>query len=57
MAAVYWVVQFGAAICGSLLARAFFGRAGNLAATMPQAGPFLAGRRVRGDPHLWAWSS
>jgi len=38
MAAVYWVVQFGAAICGSLLARAFFGRSGNLAATMPQPG-------------------
>jgi len=38
MAAVYWVVQFGAAICGSLLARAFFGRAGNLAATMPKPG-------------------
>jgi MIP family channel proteins len=38
MAAVYWVVQFGAAICGSLLARAFFGRAGKLAATMPKPG-------------------
>src|SRR5712672_2999799 len=25
MAGVYWVVQFGAAICGSLLARALFG--------------------------------
>ncbi len=25
MAAVYWVVQFAAAVCGSLLARAFFG--------------------------------
>jgi aquaporin Z len=39
MAAVYWVVQFGAAICGSLLARAFFGPAGHLAATMPKPGP------------------
>src|SRR5262249_52961422 len=38
MAGVYWVVQFGAAVCGSLLARAFFGRAGNLAATMPKPG-------------------
>src|SRR5258708_123005 len=38
MAAVYWVVQFGAAICGSLLARAFFGPAGHLAATMPKPG-------------------
>jgi len=33
MAGAYWVVQFVAAVCGSLLARAFFGRAGNLAAT------------------------
>jgi len=38
MAGAYWVVQFAAAICGSLLARAFFGRAGNLAATMPKPG-------------------
>jgi glycerol uptake facilitator-like aquaporin len=38
MAAGYWVVQFGAAICGSLLARAFFGAHGNLAATMPPHG-------------------
>ncbi len=38
MATAYWVVQFGAAICGSLLARAFFGVSGNLAATMPQHG-------------------
>jgi glycerol uptake facilitator-like aquaporin len=38
MAVAYWIVQFGAAICGSLLARAFFGRAGNLAATMPKPG-------------------
>jgi aquaporin Z len=38
MAGVYWVVQFAAAVCGSLLARAFFGPAGNLAATMPQPG-------------------
>jgi MIP family channel proteins len=38
MAAAYWVVQFVAAACGSLLARAFFGPAGNLAATMPQPG-------------------
>lgn len=32
MAAVYWVVQFVAAISGALLARAFFGPLGNLAA-------------------------
>jgi aquaporin Z len=38
MAAIYWVVQLGAAICGSLLARAFFGPAGHLAATRPQPG-------------------
>jgi glycerol uptake facilitator-like aquaporin len=38
MAGAYWVVQFGAAICGSLLARAFFGVHGNLAATMPPHG-------------------
>jgi aquaporin Z len=38
MAAAYWVVQFGAAVCGSLLARAFFGTAGHLAATMPEPG-------------------
>ena len=38
MACVYWVVQFVAAVCGSLLARAFFGKAGKLAATMPPAG-------------------
>ena len=38
MAGVYWVVQFVAAACGSLLARAFFGVAGHLAATMPPLG-------------------
>ena len=38
MAGAYWVVQFVAAACGSFLARAFFGRAGNLAATMPKPG-------------------
>jgi glycerol uptake facilitator-like aquaporin len=38
MAGAYWVVQFVAAACGSLLARAFFGPAGNLAATMPKPG-------------------
>ena len=38
MAAVYWIVQLAAAVCGSLLARGFFGRAGNLAATMPKPG-------------------
>jgi glycerol uptake facilitator-like aquaporin len=38
MAVVYWVVQFAAAACGSLLARGFFGPAGNLAATMPARG-------------------
>ena len=38
MAGIYWVVQFAAAVCGSLLARAFFGRAGHLAATVPQPG-------------------
>jgi glycerol uptake facilitator-like aquaporin len=38
MAGVYWVVQFGAAACGSLLARAFFGSGGKLAATTPPPG-------------------
>src|SRR5262249_56859811 len=38
MAVAYWVVQFAAAACGSLLARAFFGPEGNLAATMPKPG-------------------
>ena len=38
MAGIYWVVQFAGAICGSLLARGFFGREGHLAATMPKPG-------------------
>jgi glycerol uptake facilitator-like aquaporin len=38
MACVYWAVQFAAAIGGSLLARAFFGSHGHLAATMPHPG-------------------
>ena len=38
MACAYWAVQFVAAVCGSLLARGFFGPAGNLAATMPKPG-------------------
>ena len=38
MAGAYWIVQFAAAACGSLLARGFFGPAGNLAATMPKPG-------------------
>jgi glycerol uptake facilitator-like aquaporin len=38
MAGVYWVVQLGAAASGSFLARAFFGKAGRLAATTPQPG-------------------
>jgi glycerol uptake facilitator-like aquaporin len=38
MAGAYWVVQFAAATCGSLLARGFFGPAGHLAATMPPPG-------------------
>jgi aquaporin Z len=38
VAGLYWVVQFAAAACGSLLARAFFGVAGNLVATMPPPG-------------------
>jgi hypothetical protein len=37
-ASTYWTVQFATAICGSLLARAFFGPTGNLAATMPKPG-------------------
>ena len=38
MAGAYWVVQFAAAIAGALLARAFFGPLGNLAATRPPPG-------------------
>jgi glycerol uptake facilitator-like aquaporin len=38
MASVYWVVQFAAATCGSLLARGFFGTGGKLAATIPPPG-------------------
>ncbi len=38
MAGAYWIVQFAAAVCGSLLARAFFGPEGHLAATMPKPG-------------------
>jgi glycerol uptake facilitator-like aquaporin len=38
MAGAYWIVQFVAAICGSLLARAFFGVHGHLAATRPPHG-------------------
>lgn len=38
MACAYWVVQLVAAAGGSLLARAFFGPAGKLAATMPKPG-------------------
>ncbi len=38
MACVYWIVQFAAAVCGSLLARAFFGSHGQLAATTPPHG-------------------
>jgi MIP family channel proteins len=38
MTVVYWIVQFVAAVCGSLLARGFFGPEGNLAATMPKPG-------------------
>jgi aquaporin Z len=40
MAGVYVVVQLAAAAAGSLLARAFFGVEGNLAATVPQPGQF-----------------
>jgi aquaporin Z len=38
MAGAYWVLQFGAAICGSLLAAAFFGTSSHLAATTPPHG-------------------
>jgi len=38
MAGAYWIVQFAAAVCGSLLARGFFGPEGHLAATMPKPG-------------------
>jgi MIP family channel proteins len=38
MASAYWITQFAAGICGSLLARGFFGPAGRLAATTPPSG-------------------
>jgi len=38
MVVAYWVVQFAAAAGGSLLARAFFGPEGKMAATLPQPG-------------------
>ena len=38
MAGAYWIVQFAAAVCGSPLARRFFGPEGHLAATMPKPG-------------------
>ena len=38
MACFYWLVQFAAAAAGSLLARAFAGDSGGLAATRPQPG-------------------
>jgi glycerol uptake facilitator-like aquaporin len=38
MVIVYWIVQFVAAACGSLLARGFFGPVGKLAATVPPPG-------------------
>jgi glycerol uptake facilitator-like aquaporin len=38
MATAYWTVQLAAAASGSLLARAFFGVEGNLAATTPPTG-------------------
>jgi aquaporin Z len=38
MVGAYWVVQFAAAACGSLLARAFFGSASGLGATVPKPG-------------------
>jgi glycerol uptake facilitator-like aquaporin len=38
MAGAYWIVQFAAATLGSLTALAFFGNAGNLAATRPHPG-------------------
>lgn len=38
MAVAYWIVQFVAAACGSLAARAFFGVGGKLAATTPPPG-------------------
>jgi glycerol uptake facilitator-like aquaporin len=38
MVIAYWIVQFAAAAGGSLLARAFFGPGGKLAATLPPPG-------------------
>ena len=52
MAGAYWVVQFAAAICGSLLARGFFGPDGPPGRHDAQAGPVVAGGRVRGHHHV-----
>jgi aquaporin Z len=48
MAGAYWAVQFAAAICGSLLARAFFGPAGNRPPRCPS--PASPGRRPASKP-------
>src|SRR5262249_40288331 len=48
MAGCYWIVQFAAGACGSLLARAFFGPARDLAATMPKPRPARPAPRVEG---------
>jgi hypothetical protein len=47
MAFVYWIIQFTAVACGSLLARVFFGPVGNLAATMPKPGQSWQADRKR----------
>src|SRR5258708_9087628 len=49
MACAYWIVQFGAAVCGSLLAPGFFGPAGHLAAAMPQPAQSLQAPALRSE--------
>ncbi len=54
MAGVYWAVQFVAAACGSLLARAFFGVQGTLRPRCPhRAGRGRPPALRRSSPSAW----
>ena len=56
MAGAYWIVQFAAAACGSLLARGFFGRPGTWPPPCPS--PASPGRRPGSRPSSpSAWCS
>jgi aquaporin Z len=54
MASAYWIIQFAAGVCGSLLARGFFGPAGTWPPPCPS--PASPGRRPasrRSSPSAW----